>query len=165
MPTGLVRYQQSGHLHAVNFSCDQRRPYLGTPAAKDLFEDALERMRLRYGFFVKAYVVMPEHVHLVISETDHKKLSTAIQALKLSVVRRRSEKPFWLSRYYDFNIFQENKLLEKIDYLHRNPIARGLVLEPQDWKWSSYRHWQTGEEGPVQIESPWTARKRGGLLS
>jgi putative transposase len=163
MPRGLVRYQQHGHLHSVIFSCDQRRPYLGTPEARNLFEDALERMRIRYGFFVKAYVVMPEHVHLLLSETNTKTLYLAIQAIKLSVARRRAERPFWLSRYYDFNVFTESKVTEKIDYLHRNPVARGLVAHPQEWKWSSFRHWFTGEEGTVQIESHWTVRKRGGL--
>ena len=65
MTRGLVRYQKTGDLHFVTFSCYQRQPYLGTPAPRDLFERSLEIMRRRYGFFVTAYVVMPEHVHLL----------------------------------------------------------------------------------------------------
>ena len=49
-------------------------------------------------------------------------------------------------------------------YIHRNPVRRGLVAQPQDWKWSSYRHYQTGMHGTVEIESEWTARERGWQL-
>ena len=70
MPPELKRYQQSGHLHFVTFSCHDRRPYLSTHDAKKLFEDALERMRIRYDFLVVAYVVMPEHVHVVLNPLE-----------------------------------------------------------------------------------------------
>ena len=59
-----IRYQQTGEFHFLTFSCYRRRPYLSTVAAMELFEDALERVRLRYLFAVAGYVVMPEHVHL-----------------------------------------------------------------------------------------------------
>ena len=49
--------------------------------------------------------------------------------------------------------------MEKLCYLHRNPVKRGLVDAPEDWAWSSLRHYLTGEEGPVEVESVWTARK------
>jgi hypothetical protein len=52
------------------------------------------------------------------------------------------------------------KPIEKLRYLHRNPVTRGLVSRPEDWEWSSFRHWATGVEGVVEIESQWTARKR-----
>ncbi len=60
---GLVRYQQSGQFHFVTFSCYQRRPNLGSPTARELFERSLETMRVRYQLVVAGYVVMPEHVH------------------------------------------------------------------------------------------------------
>jgi putative transposase len=63
----LVRYQQTGDLHFVTFSCYRRQPNLHSPSAKDLFQQLLEKMRLRYDFFVNGYVVMPEHVHLLVS--------------------------------------------------------------------------------------------------
>ena len=50
--------------------------------------------------------------------------------------------------------------MEKLGYMHRNPVTRGLVEKPEDWKWSSCRHYLTGVEEVVEIESPWTARKR-----
>jgi len=48
----------------------------------------------------------------------------------------RSRGPFWQPRYYDFNVFHEQKLVEKLDYMHQNPVQRGLVTRPEDWKWS-----------------------------
>jgi hypothetical protein len=68
MAQPLIRYQQTGNFHTITFSCFHRKPYLGSPAARDLFERSLETMRLRYGFHVIGYVVMPEHVHLLLSE-------------------------------------------------------------------------------------------------
>jgi putative transposase len=72
----------------------------------------------------------------------------------------RGAEPFWQDRYYDFNVYSERKRVEKLRYIHRNPVVRGLVAAPEDWAWSSFRHYATGVEGVVEIESEWTARKR-----
>jgi putative transposase len=68
--------------------------------------------------------------------------------------------PFWQPRYYDFNVWSEAKRVEKLRYIHRNPVRRGLCQRPADWKWSSFLHYATGVEGVVEIESQWTARRR-----
>jgi putative transposase len=68
--------------------------------------------------------------------------------------------PFWQARYYDFNVWSAQKLTEKLKYLHRDPVTRGLVEKPEDWPWSSYRHYLTGVEGTIEIESERTAWKR-----
>jgi len=156
-----IRYQQTGQFHFLTFSCYRRRPYLSAPVAMELFEDALERVRRRYQFVVAGYVVMPEHVHLLLNEPRRALLSKAIQAVKLSVALRSQERPFWQAHYYDFNVSGHEKYLEKLRYIHRNPVRRGLVAKPEDWKWSSFRHYQTGMHGTVEIESEWTARERG----
>ncbi len=161
MPRGLVRYQQCGDFHFLTFSCYRRHAHLGTAKARALFEESLEKMRCRYCFVVAGYVVMPEHVHLLVSEPRGTTLDRAIQALKLSVVRRRTERPFWQARYYDFNVHSSRKVSEKLQYMHRNPVKRGLVEKPEDWAWSSYRHYANGERGTVEIESRWTAARRG----
>jgi putative transposase len=109
----------------------------------ELFEDALERVRLRYLFAVAGYVVMPEHVHLLVNEPRRGLLSRTVQALKLSVSMRSRERPFWQAHYYDFNISMHEKFVEKLRYIHRNPVRRGLVEKPEDWKWSSFRHYQS----------------------
>ncbi len=163
MPPSLRRYQQAGHLHFITFSCYRRQPKLAPSVARDRFEESLEQAHRSYGMGVLGYVVMPEHVHLLVSEPEKGQLSTAIQALKQSVARRlalRSAEPFWLAGYYDFNVWSNRKRVEKLRYIHRNPVARGLVARPEDWKWSSYRHYLTGVEGRVEIESEWTARRR-----
>ena len=105
----LVRREGRGDFHFVTFSCFGRKPYLRSTKGRDLFENSLERMRVRYEFCVAGYVVMPEHVHLLVSEPREESLSTAIQALKLSVAVQSVQKPFWLARYYDFNVFTGHK--------------------------------------------------------
>ncbi|MGD0479761.1 MAG: transposase [Terracidiphilus sp.] len=159
-----IRYQQTGEFHFLTFSCYRRRAYLTAAAAMDLFEDALERVRRRYLFAVAGYVVMPEHVHLLVNEPKRVLLSKVIQALKLSVSMRGRERPFWQAHYYDFNVSGREKFVEKLRYIHRNPVLRGLVAQPEDWQWSSFRHYQTGVRGIVEIESEWTARERGWQL-
>jgi len=163
MTEGLVRHQRTGHFHFVTFSCHSRLPYLASPEAKSIFEDALERMRLRYDFFVVGYVVMPEHVHLLLSEPTKGLLGDAIKALKLSVTLRSKERPFWSLRYYDFNVYSSEKRIEKLRYIHRNPVVRGLVEAAEDWAYSSFSHYATGIVGTVEIESEWTATRRDRL--
>jgi putative transposase len=117
-------------------------------------------MRLRYDFVVAGYVVMPEHIHMLVSEPRRAILSKAVQALKLSVSVQSKQRPFWQIRYYDFNVYTPDKRSEKIDYMHRNPVKRGLVKEVSEWPWSSYPHYATGQAGTVEIESEWTAARR-----
>jgi len=112
---------------------------------------------------VYSYVVMPEHTHLLVSEPESGTLAQAMQSLKQGVARRlalRAEDSFWQARYYDFNVWSHRKFIEKLRYIHRNPVKRGLVAKPEDWEWSSFRHYLTGERGVVEIESRWTARER-----
>jgi putative transposase len=77
---------------------------------------------------------------------------------------RKLKKPgavqFWQRRYYDFNVWTREKTVEKLNYMHRNPVERGLVAMPEDWPWSSFGHYATGEQSTVEIESHWTARRR-----
>ena len=163
MPDRLERFQQAGDFHFLTFSCHGRLPYLANAAACDLFEQSLETIRRRYVFFVFSYVLMPEHVHLLVSEPKCTTLDRAIQALKTSVSKQSAQRPFWLVRYYDFNVHSEEKRIEKLRYIHRNPVTRGLVSRPENWKWSSFRHYLTGEQRIVEIESSWTSGRRMGL--
>ncbi len=167
MPSGLKRYQQAGDLHFITFSCYHREPLLGSPSGRRIFELTLERVRVWYGFCVMGYVVMPEHVHLLVSEPDRSTLAVALQMLKQVSAHElhqfTRDKAFWLARYYDFNVWTERKRTEKLRYIHRNPVVRGLVANPEDWEWSSFQHYLTGFEGVVEIESRWTARKREAL--
>jgi putative transposase len=112
--------------------------------------------------FITGYVIMPEHVHVLVSEPERATLAAALQALKQSVSRRLigRREHFWEGRYYDFNVWSKSKRIEKLRYIHRNPVKRGLVQKPEDWRWSSFLHYATGVEGAVEIESEWTGRRR-----
>jgi putative transposase len=175
MPWGLKRFQEARNLHFITFSCYERAPLLNSPEARHVFEQTLERVRQWYGIYVAGYVVMPEHVHLLITEPEGYKLSVVIQMLKQNVAQQlgrrprpvspkngetRTGHPFWYARYYDFNVWSGEKRIEKLRYIHRNPVKRGLVEKPEDWEWSSFRHYVSGVEGAVEIESQWTVRKR-----
>ncbi len=158
MPWGLVRFQQSHCLHFITFTCYRRQPFLDTTRAKNVFERSLEQTCRSYRLDVIGYVVMPEHVHL----PERAILSRAIQSLKQSVSQKLNSHHghFWQARYYDFNVLSAAKRFEKLKYIHRNPVHRGLVDKPEDWLWSGYRPYALGESGTVQIESPVTTWKR-----
>ena len=103
---------------------------------------------------------MPEHVHLLISEPLIGDPSKIIQAVKLSVSQRLAiggefSGRFWQSRFYDFNLWSQQKEVEKLKYMHRNPVVRGLVASPEDWRRSSYRSYAHQEAGLVRIND-WT---------
>ena len=184
MPRGLRRFYQSQHSHFLTFSCYHRKPKFNSPATYDLFVQCLEEMRRRFGMCIYGYVVMPEHVHLLVSEPTRDTLADAMHFLKLAFAKRLSAvpqvrgrllapnlgstdgrpakkpTPFWQPRYYDRNVRDAREFTVKLRYLHRNPVARGLVHEALDWKWSSFRHYALREIGVVEIESQWTAVDR-----
>ena len=144
MPWGLKRYLGAGDLHFVTCSCYRRQPFLGTARRRDLFLKVLEQVRRRYQFVVVGYVAMPEHIHLLISEPQERTPSHVMQALKLGFARRvlaqdrRRRAPgqaemfahlpqhIWQHRYYDFNVWSARKRIEKLRYIHRNPVKRGI---------------------------------------
>jgi putative transposase len=170
------RYYGAGDLHFITCSCYRRQALLGTALRRDLFLRVLEQVRRRYQFVVMGYVVMPEHIHLLISEPQEKNPSTVMQALKLGFARRvlaeakRKRRPeqshlfdhtpqhIWQKRFYDFNVWTERKRIEKLRYMHHNPVKRGLVSAPELWKWSSFRAYALGESGVVKVNE-WTVLK------
>jgi putative transposase len=169
MPDGLKRYYGTGDLHFISCSCYQRKPWLDTAPRRDLFVSILEQVRLRYRFVVLGYVVMPEHFHLLISEPQDGDPSKVMQIVKQLYAQRvlprtrqrRSEdqssqpesKPshVWRARFYDFNVWTEHKSVEKLRYMHRNPVVRGLVDKPEQWAWSSFRDYLYGQTGEVRV--------------
>lgn len=167
MPRGLRRYHNSGQSHFVTFSCYRRQQNFTSAQIYDLFPQCLERMRCRFAARVYGYVVMPEHVHLLLSEPERGSLADAIHYLKLSFTKRlasgtghRPSGSFWQKRYYDRNVRTWEEFNIKLRYLHRNPVKRGLVAKPEQWPWSTFRHYAFRELSVVEIESEWTARDR-----
>ena len=166
MPRRLKRFHHSKQTHFITFSCYRRRPRLNHEARYQVFLEKLERIRRQFSFRLYGYVLMPEHVHLLLSEPDLSVLSDAIHSLKLATAKsmpkvgQQEPAQFWQKRYYDRNIGDHEEFVEKLRYVHRNPVKRGLVARPEDWPWSSFRHYAAGESGVVEIESEWTARRR-----
>jgi hypothetical protein len=80
MPWGLTRYHHSGQSYFVTFSCYQRRPLFMTDASRRLFENALERVRRSFRLRVYGYVVMPEHIHLLVSEPERDTLADVLKS-------------------------------------------------------------------------------------
>ncbi len=165
MPTGLKRYYGGNQLHFITCSCYQRRPYFDSDR-RDEFLHILEELRQTYEFVVVGYVLMPEHFHLLIGEPNRGNPSSVMFALKqrtsrrwLKSLRQLGIEHFWQRRFYDFNVFSEKKRIEKLKYIHRNPVVRELVAQPEDWRWSSYRHYLFGEETHVRIGIDVVARK------
>ena len=168
MPTGLKRYYGRRHLHFITCSCYRRVPLFGTARRRDVFLHVLEQVRVRFRFTVVGYVVMPEHIHLLLTEPLVGTPSTVMQVLKQTVARRLlarprrrqhqaplfrdpAPQPFWQRRFYDFNVWSRRKRIEKLRYMHRNPVKRGLVASPELWRWSSFRHYYYGEAGVVAL--------------
>jgi putative transposase len=147
MPRGLKRFYGSGDLHLITCSCHRRRPWLDTAERRDLFLNILEEVRKQHRFVVVGYVVMPEHFHLLMSEPQIGNPSTASFPASIASISI----PVWQPRFYDFNVWTEHKRIEKLDYIHRNPAKRGLVEEPEQWRWSSDRSYAFGEVGLVKI--------------
>jgi putative transposase len=162
MPSGLTRFHHSGQSHFVTFCCYHRGCLFATDASCRIFESALERVRRSYELSVYGYVIMPEHVHLLLSEPKRDTLADGLKSLKQGVSRRLigDAGHFWQKRYYDFNIRDHAEFVQKLRYIHRNPVKAGLCERPEDWQWSSFRHYASGSKGRVEIESEWTARKR-----
>jgi putative transposase len=154
MPRGLVRIQQANHIHFVTFSCYRRAPKLAWEESRDTFCAVLEAMRVRWDFCVLGYVVMPEHVHLLLNEPSRGSLATALQMLKQTASLRMGpqREPLWMSRYYDFNVWSEEKVTEKLEYMHFNPVKRGVAHEGMDWRWSSASFYAGLGMGPVVVE-------------
>jgi len=174
MPSGLHRTYGAHHLHFITCSCYRRLPLLGSGSSRDRFLAILEQTRRRYRFVVVGYVVMPEHIHLLLTEPEVGTPSTVMQVVKQRSARallpqRRPRNPrqaslfeesqrraFWQARFYDFNLWTTKKRVEKLRYMHRNPVKRELVESPEQWRWSSYRFYLLGETGPVRVNEGWT---------
>jgi putative transposase len=173
MPKNLKRYYGRGDLHFVTFNCYRRIPLLRTIGARNMFVKALGAIRDRYKFSLVGYVVMPEHVHLLLSEPPKSTPSIVLKVLKQRVardLRRKKRKArndqlhlafmtgevglprFWQPRFHDFNVYSRYKLRQKLEYMHENPVKRGLVKNSGEWIWSSFWFYEKGELGLVKID-------------
>ena len=167
------RYNELGQPRELTFSCYRRYPFLERERTREWFREALEVARLKFGYQLWAYVLMPEHVHLLVYPGNAPdRMSRFLQAVKEPVARNaiaylKDNAPDWLARLtvregnrlryrfwqpgggYDRNVTNSTALRAMIDYIHTNPVRRGLVSEAEGWEWSSAR-WYAGLR-PVKI--------------
>ena len=156
----------------LTFSCYQRLPLLGRAEWRDAFVESLGAARDRLGFRLIAWVVMPEHVHLIVVPGE-RPIPDVLRAIKQPVaqraIRRWKEKDakvlrrievgegrhrYWQAGGgFDRNLRDQDDLAEKVAYVHHNPVKRGLVERATDWRWSSAR-WYAGERDGVLTIDP-----------
>ena len=169
------RWNDPWDAHELTFSCYRGRKFLLSERTRGYLVEAVAKAREKHAFDVWAYVIMPEHVYLLIWPRQQAySISAILKSIKQSVSRRaigwlRRENPtglvqlatgqkdnpyrFWQDGGgYDRNIRKAETLRKAIDYIHGNPVKRGLVENPEDWYWSSCRSWMLDEEGPIPID-------------
>ena len=163
-------------VHYLTFSCFKQQPFFQSRRACQWFLDALNAARLRRPFDLWAYVIMPEHVHVVLWPHEGTLIREILKSIKLSVARKaviwvRREAPGFLPRMedrqpngrssyrfwqrgggYDRNLRSDTDVHEKIEYVHENPVRRGLVERAQDWPWSSCRAHHECLDEPLAID-------------
>jgi putative transposase len=170
-------YNIPGHAHELTFSCFQRLPLLSKDRSRQWFVEGLDQARRRRNFLLWAYVIMPEHVHVIVWPRDsvyemrliRTALKVPVQRKALAFLRRhapgfldrlRDEQPngevhhrFWQrGGGYDRNIIEPATLQTMIEYIHNNPVRRGLVSKPTDWVWSSARFYAGIDDAPLAMD-------------
>jgi putative transposase len=155
------------HAHYVTFSCYRRRRLLDHDGAKRVVLGVLNSQLLGRKARCVGFVVMPNHVHAIVWFPQPGQLSVFMQQWKrLSshhiglMVRDKlihyaehihGKQPFWQAKYYPFNLYSEEKVREKLTYMHENPVRAGLVEKPCDWVYSSARYYEQGRSVGVPI--------------
>jgi putative transposase len=157
-------YNIIGHAHELTFSCFQKEQFLNSDSACEFFIESLERARETKKIKIIAFVLMPEHVHLLIfPENEEITISKIQSAIKLPVSMKFSNfmkkncnnriERFWQrGGGYDRNIYTNKALKSSINYIHLNPVRRGLVNNPEDWYWSSAGYYAGLRDYPLRMD-------------
>jgi putative transposase len=168
---------EPGHAHFVTFSCWKRWPLLSKDRSRQWVIDSLNQSRKSLDIAIWAYVIMPDHVHLLIlpreSGYEMRRILSGIKAPVSRSAKRYLQDTGdieWLERLtaghgdrktfrswqpgggYDSNLFKLKTIRETIDYIHANPVRRGLVERPSDWKWSSAAAHEGLSPTPLSID-------------
>jgi putative transposase len=160
-------YDDELHAHFVTFSCYRRRRLLDRDRAKRVVLGVLNSQMASRKMLCAGFVVMPDHVHAIVWFLLPGQLSVFMQQWKRltshhirqfvhTELTRYSEKigrddPLWEAGYFSFNLFSEEKLREKLTYIHENPVRAGLAARPCDWAFSSARHYKQRRSVGVPI--------------
>ena len=141
-------------LFFVTFSTHEKTDVFNSDDLLEIVENTLFEIVKLSGYTLLGYVIMPNHLHLMIGvRNDGKALSKFIFSLK-GIVRKRicGDKILWQKRFDDLVISAEKQFKVKLDYIHNNPVKRGLVESPAEWRFSSYRFWLSDKIHPVLIK-------------
>jgi putative transposase len=160
-------YDDELHAHFVTFSCYRRRRLLDEDRAKRVVLGVLNSQLAARKASCVGFVVMPDHVHAIVWFPVAGQLSIFIQQWKrLSshhigqftrnelvhyAEKTGDDDPFWQAKYYPFNLYSEEKVREKLTYMHENPVRAALVSQPCDWAFSSARYYEQGRSVGVPI--------------
>ena len=170
------RFDEAGHAHFLTFSCYRRMPLLSKDRSRLWFLEALEAARKKHVFDLWAWVIMPEHVHLLIWPHHRKYQTSRIVAdikrpvgqkavafleeaspefLERLTVHNRSRtyRRFWQAGPgQDRNVYDPSTAHQIVEYIHANPVRRGLAARPEDWVWSSAADWTGKADVPVKVD-------------
>lgn len=157
----LRHYDDLGTARFVTFGCYRMGQFLIDPLPCELLVKYIGEARSKHGFKLMAYVFMPEHVHLVLLPPDDMKLGPMIGEIKSKMAREyfattmpdiKGKRVFWQKRCYDRNCRSQESIKEKIAYCHNNPVKRGLVKDPREYRWSSYNWYQGKRDVPLEMD-------------
>ena len=160
-------YDDELHAQFITFSCYRRRRLLDHPHSRQVVMALLTEELKKHGGVCCGFVVMPDHVHAILWFPEPGRLSSLTQAWKSRTSRQLKKffrgqmheyaksidpkEPFWQAKYYPFNLYSEKKAIEKLEYMHLNPVRAGLVEKTCDWQWSSARHYEQGRSVGVPL--------------
>ncbi|GMV25995.1 MAG: hypothetical protein AMXMBFR58_20260 [Phycisphaerae bacterium] len=170
----MRRREVDGGLRFITFSCHRRIPLFSSPSVAWVFVRAMASARVRRKFRLIAWVVMPEHIHMIILPPDGEPLAKILAGIKTSVAKHcigrwtemrarildrladgNGTPRFWQrGGGFDRNIRGTAELCREIRYTHRNPVERGLVDRPEVWRWSSVRWWMGVRDQEVECDLP-----------
>ncbi len=169
-------WDEPGHAHFLTYSCHKRAALLVQDRVRRWVVEAMEQTRATLNISLLAYVIIPDHVHVLLLPKSGCPMRQVLAALKSSVSRHAREHLMdtgqreWLDRLtvrypsrtilrfwqpgggYDRNVWRERTVREVMDYMHANPVRRGLVESPAEWAWSSARVWAGEEDVPIAMD-------------
>jgi len=155
------RVEFSDSVRFITFGCFRERPYLNQPGAKSILIRHINLARKKHGFKLLAYVFMPNHVHILIYPRKETHIGYLIREIKSKMARQffsnqekipGSTRVFWKRRCFDRHCVNAAKIKNIIDYIHSNPIRKGLVRRLEDYKWSSYNWYRGRRNVPITID-------------
>jgi len=163
-------YDREKHIHFVTFSCYKRRKHLQHDRAKRIVIGTMGSRLAKQNGLCLGFVVMPDHVHALVWFPEVMQLSQFMNKWKELTSKSlkqvlpwmfpkywstmESADPIWQPKYYGVNIWSRDKLEEKLDYIHQNPVRAGLVESATDWLWSSARWYVQHQSVGVPISWP-----------